>query len=291
MTAYTKPIARKTGLLILACAVGTAARCCVATTYIYREDGDRIMRAREDGTQNEEVLDTGAQSIWGLHYEPQGRRLYWGGRSPNLLRSCSPNGSDVRDLLTLDIYGAYDVAVDGGRRLIFWTELSNGRLRRADLGGSNVMSLAVDLPHPLHLALDTASGHVYWTDNQDGRIRRAAYDGADLQVILQAATPTGIEIDVQGRKLYWADAGQSTIQHANLDGSNVKLLVSSFGSLRSVALDLSAGKLYWVNDGNNTINRVNLDGSSPEVVVSGYESEFVAIVRGSWGEGAVLLLR
>src|SRR5262249_25621575 len=72
------------------------------------------------------------------------------------------------------------IAVDGSG--IYWTDLGSvslgdGAVKRADLDGSNIQTLASNQKFPLNIAVD--AGHVYWS-TLDGGLSGIGKDGKNL---------------------------------------------------------------------------------------------------------------
>ena len=176
---------------------------------------------------------------------------------------------------------------------IYWSEPRNGKIRRANLDGSEVEDV-VRLRYmgsAVHgLVLDVTARNLYWTESRDreragifASIRRAdVNDTGDVEVLFSTKTPKplprGIALDPGAGKMYWttfhgAD-DDNGIRRANLDGDRVEDLV--LGGVRipaGIALDPERGKMYWVEYGLfNRIRRANLDGSDVEDLVTQLDS-------------------
>ena len=162
---------------------------------------------------------------------------------------------------------------------IFWTDSSPGKIRRANLDGSNIEDL-VTLQRrnnsPEGIALDVAGGKMYWTVSHfhsGSKIQRANLDGSNVEDLVTQGLryPEGIALDVAGGKMYWTDSSPGKIQCANLDGSNVQDLVTHAQGLdgpEGIALDVAGGKMYWTDYDTDKIQRANLDGSNIEDLVT-----------------------
>lgn len=80
---------------------------------------------------------------------------------------------------------------------IYWTDVGNDKIQRANLDGSAVQDLVTGLNFPFGIALNVAAGKMYWTDFSNGKIQRANLDGSSLQDIVTGLTsPRGIALDV-----------------------------------------------------------------------------------------------
>jgi hypothetical protein len=121
------------------------------------------------------------------------------------------------------------IAIDEASEKLYWTTSDSlppvGRIRRADLDGSNVEDFVVDLAAPRELAIDPIAGKIYWAEQDSSRIQRADLaDGGNVESIVGEGSGRifGITLDISARKIYWANYDLATIRRANLDGSNVE---------------------------------------------------------------------
>jgi len=165
---------------------------------------------------------------------------------------------------------------DGDTPKIYWTERSLRKIQRANLDGSNVEDLVVEL-EPISIALDVDGSKIYWTDIRTDKIQRSNLDGSNVEdlVALEVSNSSGpwnIALDVDGGKIYWTYRTSGTedkIQRSNLDGSNVEdLITTGLHYINGIALDVSRDKMYWVDEGTGKIQRSNLDGSNVEDLIT-----------------------
>ena len=169
---------------------------------------------------------------------------------------------------------------------VYWADRNPGKIRRANLDGTNVRDLVTGLGRPVGIALDLAGGKMYWTDRDNSNFRdpnartkilRANIDGSNIETLVTGPASTllseEIALDLAAGKMYWTDVGDiDGILRANLDGTNIETLVTEVSSLRGIALDLTDGKMYWSDPGEGKIQRANLDGSNIETLVPGLGS-------------------
>ncbi len=173
----------------------------------------------------------------------------------------------VEDLLP-SVQNATSLVVDMGGDKLYWTEISGnnrGRIKRANLDGSNVKLVKELTSVPLDLDLDTAAGKLYLT-NAWGKIQRLNVDGSNFQsnLITGLEAPKHITLDVAGGQIYWIQQTSDTtgkIRSANLDGSNLRLVKDLTSSPRGLALDAVNKKLYLTN-AYGKVQRLNLNGSN-----------------------------
>ena len=176
-------------------------------------------------------------------------------------------GAEVENLAP-SVQNAVSLAVDVEGGKLYWTEKTSdktGRIRRADLDGSNVQ-LVKDLTSVPHgIALDGVGGKIYIT-NAWGKVQRLNVDGSNFEpnLITGLDMPKNLALDVSDSKVYWTEMS-GRIRRANLDGSNVEDIATGLGTpMNLVVFD---GTAYWTEQtGENLgeIRRVNLDGTNSE---------------------------
>ena len=121
---------------------------------------------------------------------------------------------------------------------IYWTDLKEKKIQRANLDGTNVQDVVTGLVRPQDIAVDVKHGKLYWTEEfgeiAKPNIWRANLDGSNIQrLITSTEYPKGIQVSVKGitvdvkyGKLYWTEVGNPVerILRANLDGTNVQVV-------------------------------------------------------------------
>ena len=164
------------------------------------------------------------------------------------------------------------LAIDMMDEKLYWAERTGnrtGRIRRANLDGTNVQ-LVKDLTSVPHgITIDTVNDKLYWT-NSWGKIQCLNFDGSKFEpnLITDLDNPDHLTLDMAGGKLYWTEAS-GQIRWANLNGSNVETLAADLGALGGIAI--ANGKLYWteqIDENTGKVQRVNLDGTSVQTLAS-----------------------
>ena len=152
---------------------------------------------------------------------------------------------EVQPLLP-NVQNATSLAVDVPAGKLYWSEKTSnttGRIRRANIDGTNVR-LVKDLTSAPHgIALDPAARKIYLT-NAWGKVQRVNLDGSDFQpnLITELDTPGGLALDVSRGKVYWTEM-PGRIRRANLDGSNVEDVATGLGMPINIAI--SGDRIYW----------------------------------------------
>ena len=199
-------------------------------------------------------------------------------------------GAKVENLLP-NVRNVTSLAVDAGGGKLYWTEKTSdytGRIRSANMDGTNV-ELVKDLTSvPLYLTLDPTSGKLYLI-NAYGKLQRLNVNGSDFQtdLITGLQTPKGLVVDAAGGKVYWTEqTGErtGTIRRANLDGTEIALVKDLTAVPQGIAIDAVNGKLYITN-GWGKVQRLNLDGSNFESnLITGLKSPMDLAVDGAGGK-------
>ena len=254
----------------------------VAGGKVYWTEEGKIRRANLDGSNRQDVA-TGLGTPDGIFLqttpveilirEAQRPPMYWVNAGVGTLQSLT--GSSV-DRLLPNVQNATSVAVDMARGRVYWAEQTgnnSGRIRRANLNGTNVQLVRDLTSAPRRLALDTANGRLYLT-NSRGKVQRMNLNGSGFQpdLIVNLASPRGIAVDTAGGKVYWTEQtgnNSGRIRRANLNGSNVQLVKELKSAPQGLALDPSNDTLYLTNSWGK-VQRMNLNGSGfqPNFIVN-----------------------
>ena len=133
-----------------------------------------------------------------------------------------------------------NIAVDVSGGKLYWTEQTDdttGKIRRADLDGSNVQLVKALTSIPHGIALDTTNRKIYLT-NAWGKVQRMNFNGSSFQpnLIKGLESPEGIAVDTVSRKLYWTERG--SIRRANLNGKNIENIVTGLDAPANITLSI-----------------------------------------------------
>ena len=174
----------KTGLLSLALDVDGGK--------IYWTDLNNIRRANLDGSNIETIITGLSHRSPDLALDADRGKIYWINYD---IRRANLDGSNIETIITEDEldYDPSDWSATSGSGLaldvnggkIYWTD-SVGRLRRANLDGSNIETLLYSLSNPSNLILDRGRGKIYWANNKrsDTHIWRVNLDGSDFEAFI-----------------------------------------------------------------------------------------------------------
>lgn len=150
---------------------------------------------------------------------------------------------------------------------MYWTDFIGGTIERANLDGTDRVTLVSGLNYPHGIALDVVNNHMYWAEYAAGAIRRANLDGTNVVNILTGldGAPAGLALDLVNHRFYWTDADirSSAIRRANLDGSDVQVVAPTW-SPRDIFL--ATTRMYWTDWYTGTLESANLDGTDRRVL-------------------------
>ncbi len=270
---------------------------------------NKILRADRDGSNVEELVDTGSIDPGGIALDLIEGKMYWVGatsRYAGKIQRANLDGSEVEDVLT-DLGEIVGIALDPLNARVYWSrgDVWSDGIYRANMDGSNVEKL-LWATGTLGIALDLAGDKMYWTDFGRNSIFRGSLEASDIENLVTSGLdgPAEIDLDLGERKMYWCDARTTKIQRADLDGSNVEdLITTGLVWPVGIALDPRAGKMYWTDADAGKIQRANLDGSDVEdLVTSGLQYAYgIALdvptfprvgipVVSAWGMGVIACL-
>lgn len=193
-------------------------------------------------------------------------------------------GTEVENLVP-SVRNATGLAIDVAGGKLYWTERTSdrtGKIRRANLDGSNVQLVKELTSVPYGIALDTANRKIYLT-NSWGKAQRLNVDGSNFQpnLITGLEDLKDIAVDVVNHKVYWTEKTSdrsSRIRRANLDGSNVQQVKVLMNVSLGIAIDTSIGKIY-LTDASGKVQRLNVDGSNfqPNLIMGLKDPKGIAV--------------
>lgn len=196
-----------------------------------------------DGSNPTTVLNTGSGS--GLALLPEAGKMVWAERETHSsIRMAGLDGSSPITLLT-DVHDPRGLEVDPISKKIYWVEFG-GKLRRADLDGSNVVDIVVSgMTRPFDVDIDPLRGKLYWSElgsasnNQGtGAIFQCDLDGKNVSAIVTGLSqPSGIDVDPLGGRIYFVNGLAGKIMQSGLMGENPETLLSGVGIPQYLVVD------------------------------------------------------
>ena len=223
------------------------------TSVAFSSDGSILASGSGDGTVLLWNLAPSRQEL--VTADIKAMAMYWVDiSSRRLYRSI---GATAKSFV-LNVRNATGIAVHAAQQKVYWMEKTgerSGKIRRANLDGSNAQLVKELTSVPRQLTLDTVQNKLYLT-NSWGKIQRMNVDGSGFQpnLITGLNEPKHLAVEISGGKIYWTEPG--SIWRANLNGKNREQLLTNLGELGGLAI--ANGRLYWTerNKHNQTTGRV-----------------------------------
>lgn len=202
---------------------------------------DVIQHADLDGTDVEELVMEGLLAPFGIALGDQMTLMFWSDVEALTLTRAGVDGADPSPAVGEASPATFGTAVDDVRGQLYWIE--EGRVRRAELDGSNAQLVLISDSPAYALALDTEAGKLYWTEA--GRVLRANLDGSGMEPLVEDFTgPSyGIALDVAEGWMYWTEFESGRIRRAALDGSQAEDAVLGLETPSGLAL-LKSGDAF-----------------------------------------------
>jgi sugar lactone lactonase YvrE len=187
--------------------------------------------------------------------------------SDGYVYSVSVDGTGLQTVVDVG-GGLRGIATDQYGGKLYWTDVDNDVIRRADLDGGNPEDLITSgLAWPMAIGVHPAADMLCWGDMTLDQIGTAHLDGSSAGPLLSTSFHSGIAFDTMNGKIYWSTSITSTegeILRADLDGSNVETVVTGANKPGPIALDIAGGKIYWTDYTVDMVRRADLDGSEVE---------------------------
>ena len=195
----------------------------------------KVQRANLDGTDVQLVKDL-TSVPHGIVLDTASSKIYLT-NSWDKVQRMNLDGTNFQPNLITSLSSPKDIAVDVAGGKIYWTE--EDRIRRANLNGSNIQTVATNLGTLGGIAI--ANGKIYWTEKTDensGKIQAANLSGAiNIEEIATFTTsvPLGVAVDTKEHKLYWTNSNRR-IQRSNLSGEDIQGVASGLGAPAAIVL-------------------------------------------------------
>jgi DNA-binding beta-propeller fold protein YncE len=143
---------------------------------------------------------TGSPFPGGVAVDPVAGKVYWGIPFGGIRRA-NRDGSGQENVVVGGVPGG--LALDPAAGKIYWGELFEGRVRRANLDGSDVEDLATGQWLGGGVEVDPVAGVLYWSAWGSGLVHFAGLDGKNAAPLAGTAGAVGVAVDRKTHHLYW----------------------------------------------------------------------------------------
>ncbi len=152
-----------------------------------------VNRATLDAQIVEDILFLGTDyGIDGIALDSEGDTLYLIVLD-GVIYSSRLDGSQRQTLIGNAGTWTFDVAVDPAARKLYWTDVAENTIRRANIDGSAVELLPLAVSRPYKIEIDPCVGFLYWNEvlappgNGLGPLKRARIGGQQIKQIVPSA--------------------------------------------------------------------------------------------------------
>lgn len=184
-----------------------------------------------------------------------------------------------------NIGNAVAIDFDYKSQQIFFSDVSNHSIRRANFEGNNVINLInTDLDTPDGLAFDWIARNLYFSDTGRNIIEVCRFDGSSRRAIvdLDLDEPRALALYPEKGLLFWTDWGESPkIEKSYLDGSNrTPLVTQDLGWPNGITLDYETNTIFWVDAQLDRIESCDYDGGNRRVIIKDISHPFGLTIYG-----------
>ena len=145
---------------------------------------DKIQRADLDGANVEDIITGLSDDPLDLAVDVSGGKVYWTHRYGQIyIRRADLDGGNVEDLLIrTERAEPSDIDLDVSAGKMYWRVGRAGKIKRANLDGTDIKDIVVSGVGHGDMALDVSRGKIYWSHGH--KIQRADLDGANVEDII-----------------------------------------------------------------------------------------------------------
>ena len=201
-----------------------------STNKMYWSDGTlgEIRRANLDGSSNELLL-TGLRFPTDLALDLDAGKIYFSQTElgfpmpmPRIRKVDLDGTGPIEDVIT-GIGVPYYLTLDLTNSRIYWADVQNTVIRRANLDGTGIVDFITGLTYVRDVVLDADGNKIYWCDRGSSTVQRANLnDGSGIEILYGPtglATPHGLLLDDTDDSLYWTDTDTTCVYRGNKDGT------------------------------------------------------------------------
>ncbi|XP_053375002.1 nidogen-1-like [Mercenaria mercenaria] len=166
---------------------------------------------------------------------------------------------------------AVGVASDCVDQTFYWTDVSRGRISRANLQGFDKELVTAGFNSPEGIAIDWIARNIYVTDSGLDIIAVISINGTNRKTLISdgVINPRAIILDPSRGVMYWTDwyRNNPTIERANMDGTDREVFVDTdLGLPNGLTIDYYTQQICWGDAGVNRIECIRSDGIGRRVI-------------------------
>ena len=234
------PTALKTGVYGVGIAYDKASEKIFFSDFANDSTPDgKIWKMGVDGSGAVAIV-SGIQDPYGIAIDSKNGKIYWGDDNGNVSR-CNLDGSSLQTgIVNIDGGGIRAVAIDETNAKLYFMDVMNNSLYKANLDGTN-KSVIITGFYGYALCVDEENSKLYFnalTDDETvSALYRANLDGTNpIEIDNTQSRIYGIAVDNENDKLYWSARDTYEIYSANLNGTGKTVLATELGSPRGIFL-------------------------------------------------------
>jgi hypothetical protein len=197
----------------------------------------------------------------------QGNYVYWVNEK-KLFRNFK-DGSGSKELIYTSASQLSSVETDNN--YVYWSDVTNRKIGRAQLDGSNSNANFIVGTSPENTSNDTyglfvRDGYIYWANYDSDTIGRAQLNGTnkDNSFVEMASNSGPCGVWATSTHLYWTNWEGQSLGRSNLDGSNINNIFIT-GLVDPFNIIGNSTHLYWTDFSTKQIGRANLDGTGADL--------------------------
>lgn len=185
--------------------------------------------------------------------QPQTQVKVWTSNGANKIQQLVEG--DTSDLITIGAITPWVITVDPIAGKLYWTNVTEGTIKSADLDGSNIQTILSGLDLPRGIVLDGSTNTLFWAEAgiTNPGIRSVSLNEEPLVVtVIDTSTvvsPYHIALDIERQYVYWVDNASTAKQISRIkyDGSGIETVITDVyvKQVAGLALDSSGNTLYW----------------------------------------------
>ena len=116
------------------------------------------------------------------------KRVYWTGEEKIVAKNID---GTINNKIAKGLKNPLGITVDSLNRQVYWTEPSEGIIKRSNLDGTRTRILISGLVNPRGIVVAPVNERIYWTANEEGgkigKVQWANFDGTDIEDVIEEA--------------------------------------------------------------------------------------------------------